>query len=408
MPYSATVLRVMIASPSDVTEERLAIRQVVDDWNAAHSVGAGTILMPLGWDTHATPEMGAHPQEVVNRQLLRDSDILVAVFWTRLGTQTAKAASGTVEEIEEHVATGKPAMIYFSDAPTNPSQLDTEQYAALATFRSWCQSRGLVETYSSREEFRQKFTRHLASLMARLATNSAIQSTRVEPRDRVTLSTPSVDLLMRAAASQGGRVIVAKTLSEFYLQVGAEKLFSENTPRSRAQAEASLKELVAAGLVETRGSRGDVFAVTQAGFEYADAQRSEGNPKADPRVVAIDAELASALRRDLRALSDWALTLHSTLQEKVTRLGGKGSLLLGSGGSALLPTEPQLEAYPRRDDAAYGVIRELSQIVQRLNRQRTLSYEAVGGALQEVRALEPRLLATLKRIADSHGIPMSL
>ena len=106
--------------------------------------------------------MGERAQEIINKQLLRDADILVGVFWTRIGTPTGKAVSGTVEEIEEHLATGKLAMLYFSTAPVHPDSLDPEQYAEVKRFRRSCIGRGLVELYESTDEFREKFSRHLA------------------------------------------------------------------------------------------------------------------------------------------------------------------------------------------------------------------------------------------------------
>ena len=63
------------------------------------------------------PEMGDEPQTIINKRILEDADFLVGIFWTRLGTPTASYASGAVEEIEEHLAAGKPAMLYFSAAP---------------------------------------------------------------------------------------------------------------------------------------------------------------------------------------------------------------------------------------------------------------------------------------------------
>ena len=50
----------------------------------------------------------------LNDQLVDRCDILVGMFWTKLGTSTGVAASGTVEEIDRFVAAGKPAMLYFS------------------------------------------------------------------------------------------------------------------------------------------------------------------------------------------------------------------------------------------------------------------------------------------------------
>jgi hypothetical protein len=86
--------------------------------------------------------MGDRPQELINRQILRDADILVAIFWTRLGSSTGRSASGTVEELEEHIAAEKPVLIYFSRTPVTPDSVDREQYAALTEFRRSLQTRG--------------------------------------------------------------------------------------------------------------------------------------------------------------------------------------------------------------------------------------------------------------------------
>src|SRR5947207_5128394 len=144
MAYDAKVYNVMIASPGDVEVERSIVREVVSDWNAANSAARGIVLQPMGWDTHSAPDMGDRPQSIINKQVLHNADLLVAVFWTRLGTPTGAAASGTVEEIEEHVKAGKPAMVYFSSAPVRPDSVDEKQYQALKEFRHECERRGLI------------------------------------------------------------------------------------------------------------------------------------------------------------------------------------------------------------------------------------------------------------------------
>src|SRR5258706_8401132 len=102
MGYTANVVRVMIASPSDVVQERRVIRDVIEEWTAVHAEDRRTVLLPVGWETHSSPDMGDRPQAVLNKQLLKSCDLIVAVFWTRLGSPTGAAASGTVEEINEH------------------------------------------------------------------------------------------------------------------------------------------------------------------------------------------------------------------------------------------------------------------------------------------------------------------
>lgn len=138
MAYTATVIPVMIASPGDVFEEREIVRAAIHDWNDVNAATSKVMLAPVGWDTHASPELGSRPQELINSRLLKNCDLLIGVFWTRLGTPSGEADSGTVEEIEKHVAAGKPAMIYFSSRPVAPESIDQVQYAKLSEFRERC------------------------------------------------------------------------------------------------------------------------------------------------------------------------------------------------------------------------------------------------------------------------------
>jgi hypothetical protein len=121
MPYEAAVYNVFIAPPGDVLAERTIARDVICEWNAVQAEAARAILQPIVWETHSFPDMGDRPQGIINRQILEKSDILVAIFWYRLGTATGVAESGTIEEIENHLKSGRPTMIYFSskDIPRN-------------------------------------------------------------------------------------------------------------------------------------------------------------------------------------------------------------------------------------------------------------------------------------------------
>src|SRR5688572_30782114 len=129
--YQARVVKVMIASPSDVAPEREAARDVIRRWNDLHAEERKVVLMPIGWETHSRPDLSDRPQAIINKQVLKGCDVLVGIFWTRIGTATGAAVSGTVEEINEHVAAGRPAMIYFSTAPVRMESVDAVQWAAL-------------------------------------------------------------------------------------------------------------------------------------------------------------------------------------------------------------------------------------------------------------------------------------
>lgn len=163
MPRQATVYRILIASPSDVVNERKAIPEVIHSWNAVNSPRRGVILEPVLWETHASPEMGDRPQAIINRQLVEGCDILVGTFWTRLGTQTGKAESGTVEEIEEFLKAGKRVLLYFSSVPIVLDSVDAEQYKKLQEFKKGCQKEGLVFEYESIGDLREQLQRHITS-----------------------------------------------------------------------------------------------------------------------------------------------------------------------------------------------------------------------------------------------------
>ncbi len=84
MGFQANVLKVMIASPGDVQVERGIITDELYRWNNANAVTRELILQPVKWETHSSPQMGAHPQAILNDDLLLDADIVVGIFGTRL------------------------------------------------------------------------------------------------------------------------------------------------------------------------------------------------------------------------------------------------------------------------------------------------------------------------------------
>ena len=205
MSYSATILEVMIASPSDVAVERNIIREVLSEWNVVNSRSRATVLLPLGWDSHAAPDMSRKAQKLINDKILLHADLLIGVFWTRVGTATDEYISGTVEEIEEHIKADRPAMLYFSSAPVRLDSVDSEQYANLQQFRHSCEERGLYERYGDFNEFRAKLVRQLSITMNDAMPQSTIATS---PRqDSIPdLSREAQLFLTEAAKSNTGRI----------------------------------------------------------------------------------------------------------------------------------------------------------------------------------------------------------
>lgn len=162
MAFDAKILRILIASPGDVGEERNVIPEIINDWNAINSVVSKVVLMPVKWETHSAPLMGDRPQAIINEQLLKESDVLVGVFWTRVGTNTGVAVSGTAEEIEQFLEMKKPVMLYFSQSPIEPDKIDVTQFTILKAFKEKMRLQGLTESYNGIPDFRQKLSRQLS------------------------------------------------------------------------------------------------------------------------------------------------------------------------------------------------------------------------------------------------------
>jgi len=171
MPSRSEVYRVLIASPSDLTEERQAASEAIYEWNAQHSVAEGVVLLPMKWETHALPQAKTRPQAAINRQLVRGSDILVGMFWTKIGTHTGVAESGTVEEIDQFVAAGKPALLYFSNRLVDPSKIDPKQYRKLKLFKRATYSKALTGSFSGIDELRHVLLRDLTRQVRELKTS---------------------------------------------------------------------------------------------------------------------------------------------------------------------------------------------------------------------------------------------
>jgi hypothetical protein len=283
--YRASVVKVMIATPSDVAKPRQIIREVIHEWNVVHSETTNLVLLPVGWDTHSYPSLAGRPQEVLNEQIVKGCDLLVAVFWTRLGSPTGEAPSGSVEEIREHRAAGKPAMLYFSNEPVHPASVDEAQIRAVREFRAECEREGLVETYESATEFRDKFARQLASIVRDQFSNlapgddeagvreflealqgGATRGTSVED----TLNAAAKELLIEAATDSDGTVLRIGSQSGLSISTNGRSFVEGDNARSQAKWEGAIRALADADLIRDRGYKGEVFGVTDRGFEVAD------------------------------------------------------------------------------------------------------------------------------------------
>ena len=286
MSYTATVYKVMIASPSDVAAERSIIRGIVNSWNVINSDSRKIVLLPIGWETHSSPAMGDRPQEIINKQILKDCDLLVGVFWTRIGTPTGEHPSGTVEEIEEHIKAGKPTMLYFSSAPVLPDSIDQDQYEKLKAFKESCKTRGIFEQYSDHNDFKEKFDRQLQIKINQdkyFIQDPAKDSNPQEDVKTITEHIPTVfsssplppltkeaqALLVEASNDSHGHIIRLHHLGGVSIQTNKKSFAEGHDPKNRALWEGVIDELERFGLIKATSYKREIFTVTREGYDLA-------------------------------------------------------------------------------------------------------------------------------------------
>ncbi|WDH55195.1 hypothetical protein PUP75_10470 [Pseudomonas chlororaphis] len=216
MPYSATIFNVLIASPSDVPCERVAIAESLHEWNALHSQSTGKVLLPVMWESHSAPSMADRPQGIINELVVKSCDMLIGAFWTRLGSPTGVEDSGTVEEIKWFLKQDKPVMLYYSDAPVQPSKLDKAQHEKLEEFKKSIRNKGIQEQYSSVDELKTKLSRHLTIVTRGISVGTVVDAAVVKEAKEST---------KLAGSLKSSSVAVKASVVQFSLEVYSDKSF---------------------------------------------------------------------------------------------------------------------------------------------------------------------------------------
>ena len=166
-----SVLKAVVASPSDVKAERNCLEDVVEEVNRGVAGDRRLRLELARWETDAYP--GFHPegpQGLVDKVLrIEDCDVVIGIFWKRFGTPTGDAESGTEHEIrkayEGWKKDGRPQlMVYFNQAPYTPeSKQETDQWGLVLEFRREFPKNGLWWPYNGPEEFERLTREHLTN-----------------------------------------------------------------------------------------------------------------------------------------------------------------------------------------------------------------------------------------------------
>jgi hypothetical protein len=171
-----TLLSIFLASPSDLAEERMAVKRAVDELNGIVKQTMNVQLEILMWETDSYPSVGIDAQDIINSQIGDDYDIFIGMMWQKFGTPTGRAGSGTEEEFERaynrFVETkGKTKiMLYFGSKPISPDEIDIDQLSKVKAFKKKVESMGvLYGSFSDVDTFEKilkiHLTKHLSDIV---------------------------------------------------------------------------------------------------------------------------------------------------------------------------------------------------------------------------------------------------
>ena len=148
---TARIIRVFLASPGDVTEERAQARHLVkDDLPTLPSIKDKAWLKIVAWEdpsSRAPMPATLSPQKAIELGMTRpsDCDIVVVVFWSRMGTPLDEAQHGLKDDIRPYWSgteweyydalkasetTGKPVVLVYrrtAEVPLNPEWHDFDE-----------------------------------------------------------------------------------------------------------------------------------------------------------------------------------------------------------------------------------------------------------------------------------------
>jgi len=167
---SKRILKVFVASPSDVRKEREALVKVISELNQTLTILApekGIALELIRWETHSAPGLGDDAQDVVNHQL-PEYDVFVGIMWQRFGTPTKRAESGTHEEFQQAYARWTrsrefPVLFYFCQKAISVPRTveEVNQLGKVVAFHEELSSKGLVGEYDEPDTFADIVRPHL-------------------------------------------------------------------------------------------------------------------------------------------------------------------------------------------------------------------------------------------------------
>lgn len=177
------LIRLFISCPSDIVDEIESIKSIIEETNKLSGKQNSFRLEFINWKQDTFTDVGIDGQDVINRQVEDNYDILVGIIWQKLGTPTLRDISGTVEEINNAIRNiNKNQLVYFkTKTPDNLNDINIEELQRIKKYKEDLQKLGvLYKEFSSVDEFEVLFRLNINELITSKYLISQIQKNTTE------------------------------------------------------------------------------------------------------------------------------------------------------------------------------------------------------------------------------------
>ncbi len=276
--FIGKVYRIMIGCPSDVKKEVSVAKEIIRNWTEINSELNKIVLIPLHWSTNSFPEMGSHPQKIIDRQVVDKSDLLVCIFSSKIGTETDTAESGSIEEIEEHIKKKKPVMLYFRKN-VDISSITLDALGKLQNFKQHIKDKTLWGEYSDENEFKEMFQKHLQEFL----NENWLKTTKtgiIENEKKYLLDTKEIifdvkelKMFYKWSNAEDQTFIIDSDRTGLNVYMGVKNGYHFNKGKEEAEFNDFINRLLNIGYIEAKGTDRNgntIYAITKSGFVFAE------------------------------------------------------------------------------------------------------------------------------------------
>ena len=255
MAETRNLVRIFVASPSDVQSERALAEEVVKELNTTIGDTYGIRLETKKWEKDTYPAIGKYSQDVINKQI-GEYDIFVGIMKHKFGTPTQAAESGTEEEFNraydnfKNDGSCKNLMLFFSKESL-PQNSDFDQFKKVLDFKTKIGEKGIYyKEYEDSSRFESTLRISLNKCLTDLFRRHIEKAEIVEEQYTSTLLSEEFNIYLNSSGNlfthPSGLDI---TLDDIYVPLNLRIIDSESKTDKRTNIEILTSAIEGSGIL---------------------------------------------------------------------------------------------------------------------------------------------------------------